>query len=43
MIANATYQPFVVYGCVALIYFGLCFPISLAARSLERRMHGPRR
>ncbi len=38
MIANATFKPFVVYSCVALMYFTLCFPISLYARRLERRM-----
>jgi polar amino acid transport system permease protein len=37
MITNATFKPFVVYSCVALLYFALCFPISLYARTLERR------
>jgi polar amino acid transport system permease protein len=39
MIVNATFQPFLVYGCVALLYFALCFPISWASRRLERRLH----
>ncbi|WP_137895021.1 amino acid ABC transporter permease [Ramlibacter sp. 2FC] len=39
MITNATFRPFVVYSCVALMYFALCFPISLYAKSLERRLH----
>ncbi|KAF7597680.1 MAG: amino acid ABC transporter permease [Candidatus Dactylopiibacterium carminicum] len=39
MIANVTYAPLLVYGCVALIYFALCFPISLYARSLERKLN----
>lgn len=39
MITNATFRPFVVYSCVALIYFALCYPISLYARSLENRLH----
>ncbi|MDE1568849.1 amino acid ABC transporter permease [Aquabacter sediminis] len=39
MIANVTYQPLLVYGCVAAIYFILCFPISLYAGSLERKLH----
>jgi polar amino acid transport system permease protein len=38
MITNATFRPFLVYGCVALIYFALCFPLSAAARRLERRI-----
>ena len=37
MITNATFKPFVVYSCVALLYFALCFPISLYAKKLERR------
>jgi polar amino acid transport system permease protein len=37
MITNATFRPFVVYSCVALLYFALCFPISLYAKTLERR------
>ena len=42
MISNATYQPFLVYACVALLYFVLCFPVSLVAQSLERKLHGNR-
>jgi len=38
MISNATYQPFTVFACVALMYFALCFPVSLYARALERKM-----
>jgi polar amino acid transport system permease protein len=38
MIANATFQPFTVYACVALAYFALCWPISLASRRLERTL-----
>lgn len=43
MIANATFQPFVVFSCVALLYFVLCFPISLFARHLERKLNVQRR
>lgn len=39
MISNATFQPFVVFSCVALLYFALCFPISLYARYLERKLN----
>ncbi|MDB5856685.1 MAG: amino acid transporter permease, partial [Ramlibacter sp.] len=42
MITNATFKPFVVYGFVALLYFALCYPVSLAARGLERKLHGHR-
>jgi len=42
IISNATFSPFTVYGFVAVIYFCLCFPLSLAARKLERRMNAAR-
>ena len=40
MIANASLKPFLVFGCVALMYFALCFPISLFAQHLEGKRHG---
>ncbi|MDA8445145.1 amino acid ABC transporter permease [Paracidovorax valerianellae] len=43
MIANTTFKPFAVFACVALIYFVLCFPVSLYAQYLERKFHGQRR
>ena len=39
MIANATFKPMLVYGVVALVYFALCFPVSLWARALERKLN----
>lgn len=39
MLANATFKPFMVFGFVALGYFCLCYPLSLYARSLERKFH----
>ena len=39
MITNATFKPFIVYSCVALLYFALCFPISLYAKTLERKIN----
>jgi polar amino acid transport system permease protein len=38
-ITNATFAPFTVYGLVALIYFALCFPVTLGSRWLERRLN----
>jgi len=38
-IANATFSPFLVFSCVALMYFVLCYPVSRYAKSLERKMH----
>ena len=34
-INNATFEPFTVYGIVALIYFVICFPLTTYARRLE--------
>ncbi|CAN7385275.1 amino acid ABC transporter permease [Pararhizobium sp. LjRoot238] len=34
-INNATFEPFTVYGFVALIYFALCFPLTRYAKTLE--------
>lgn len=39
MISNVTYAPFTVFACVALMYFALCYPISLYAQFLERKVH----
>lgn len=39
MLANATFEPFLTYGLVAVGYFILCYPLSLSARYLERRLH----
>ena len=38
MISNATFQPFKVYACVALMYFLLCWPISAWSKGLERKL-----
>lgn len=38
MITNATFAPFTVYACVALMYFALCWPISAWSKRLERRL-----
>lgn len=41
-IANATYSPFLVFSCVAILYFVLCYPVSLYAKHLERKIHAHR-
>jgi polar amino acid transport system permease protein len=38
ILTNATFQPFVIYGLVALIYFAICFPLTKWSRDLERRL-----
>jgi polar amino acid transport system permease protein len=43
MITNATFRPFTVFSCVALLYFVLCFPVSLYAKNLERKINVARR
>lgn len=43
MIANATFQPFLVYGCVAVIYFVLCWPLARWSKILEKKLHAPHR
>jgi len=39
VVTNATFQPFTVYGFVALIYFALCWPLSASSQALERKLH----
>ena len=38
LMVNATFQPMVVYPLVAVLYFAICFPISIAAGWLEIRI-----
>ncbi|WP_420873154.1 amino acid ABC transporter permease [Paracoccus hibiscisoli] len=38
IVNNATFQPFLVFGTVAVLYFILCWPLSLLARRMEARM-----
>ena len=36
---NATLQPFVVFTFAALLYFAVCYPLSVYARRFERRLN----
>ncbi len=38
LINNATFHPFTVFMTVAVLYFLLCWPLTIASRRLERRM-----
>ncbi|MBB5213625.1 polar amino acid transport system permease protein [Parapusillimonas granuli] len=38
IINNATFQPMLVFSVVAVIYFVLCWPLSLLAARLERKL-----
>ncbi|MGL4285350.1 MAG: amino acid ABC transporter permease [Phreatobacter sp.] len=40
---NVTFQPFWVFGSVALLYFAMCWPLSVMSQRLERRLHVSRR
>ena len=37
IVNNATFQPFLVFGIVAALYFAMCWPLSLLSARLERR------
>jgi polar amino acid transport system permease protein len=43
LINNSTFQPFIVFITVAIIYFIMCYPLSLWSRGLERRLNVGRR
>ncbi len=42
LVNNVSYQPFRVYGLVALLYFLICWPMSKLAARLERRLDARR-
>ncbi|WP_137672691.1 amino acid ABC transporter permease [Agarivorans sp. Toyoura001] len=39
MLNNATFQPFKVFALVAVLYFLLCFPLSLYSKHLEKKLN----
>lgn len=42
IVNNSTFEPFVIFTSVAAIYFALCYPLSVASRTLERRANAGR-
>lgn len=36
---TVTFEPVAVFSVVSLIYFAMCFPLSMLARHLERKLH----
>ena len=38
LIVNVTFQPMTVYPIIALLYFAICWPLSLLSRRLEKRL-----
>lgn len=39
LLNNSIFQPFLIFSVAALLYFAVCYPLSLAARRFERRLH----
>ncbi|MEM7123146.1 MAG: amino acid ABC transporter permease [Pseudomonadota bacterium] len=38
ILTNATFQPFIIFGMAALIYFIICFPLTVWARRMEQHL-----
>lgn len=38
LMVNATFQPMIIYPVVAVLYFLLCWPLSLLSRNLEKKI-----
>jgi len=38
LVNGATFAPFLVYGCVCVLYFVLCYPLTAWSRMLEARL-----
>lgn len=36
---NSTFEPFLYFGCAAVLYFVICYPLSRWSRKLERRLN----
>jgi len=39
MLNNATFKPFTVFAMAAVIYFAICYPLSVYARHMERKLN----
>jgi polar amino acid transport system permease protein len=38
IVNNSLFEPFAVYAIIAVVYFALCYPLSLLSQRLEQRM-----
>jgi polar amino acid transport system permease protein len=38
LINNSIFQPFIVYLLIAVMYFAMCYPLSVWSRRLEQRL-----
>lgn len=43
VVNNALFEPFIVFSIMAVLYFSLCYPLSLWAEALEKRLRVGRR
>lgn len=43
IINNSLFEPFLVFGIAAVMYFAVCYPLSLWSRTLERKLNVGRR
>lgn len=43
VINNSLFEPFLVFGIAAALYFAVCYPLSLWSRTLERKLNVGRR
>lgn len=39
IINNSTFQPFIYFGLAAILYFAVCYPLSVQSRILERKFN----
>lgn len=39
IINNSTFEPFLYFGIAALMYFAVCYPLSVQSRALERKLN----
>lgn len=42
IVNNSTFEPFVIFAVVGVIYFAICYPLSVASRHLERKANAGR-
>lgn len=38
IVNNSLFEPFAIYAIIAVVYFAMCYPLSLVSQRLERRM-----
>ena len=38
IVNNSLFEPFIIYAIIAIVYFAMCYPLSLFSQKLEQRM-----